>query len=955
MTTTARRRLPRGGRVRRPLAALALMLAAVTTSTSLAVLGAAPASAAGTLDLVAPVTDNYKTWIDDRGGPHDPDNRTSLLMDAIRVGDQTYVVPQSVRDSAGSPVGAPTEWDAAGGIPLALSAGGPTVARLAFEHDGGNAWSYFRLWTDGVFGPLMTIDRATFVADPHPPVAGTFILRSTDGTVLASRAVRYRYDAAIAALPSTSVEWHGALGRWYVGTGTTMPTPLNWPSGAAVSSTSSGTHQAQVSLPAGAGTLYVTPVDLAGIPVPRVPESLSLTWSPSGDGRPTAAAGPGAWRGVPVTLPAGEYDLTVSGTCASACRYDYQPQALTPAQAHVVAGATTYRPDAEIRAAGGEWLGAGTVSTDPTVQSVPVTVPSGGTRTLEVRVTNAGSGPDSIGVADARAGTHGAFTYTWTYQGADVTTQVHDDGWFLLSDVPAGQSRTLQLTVAATGAVGATAQYALHAYHSPASAGIKDVVGTALTVGEPESTGGDYQRPEAAPEVPVQPCSRYAAPGGSDDNPGTKEQPVLSLNRLSSVLEPGQTGCIPDGADLVLPATGGTGIIKGGAPGAPKIIRAETYGARATVTGLGKFLVPATESDLVLMDLDIRGSLDTGGGNLFHVNGDRVMLDGVDLSWPRNICLGVGASGGQEAHDFVLIDSRIHDCGATHDNNPQDVGGAHGAYLQFVRDGDDADAWGAVVYNTLFDHNDARGLQLYPDADDVLVDRAVLYGNGANLNLGSDSASVRTEGARVRHTILGDSRLDFDDPDDPNPSDSNDVVGNFSGAGNNGADNRLTASCLYNTVRPGLLFDAGGTGNVVLSDMVLDQPAVFVDVAARDFRLAAGSPCQDMGLADAARLPGGTSTTPPQDLENLAAPAIAGRFRVGSRVRAVEGSWSPAPVGYGYRWLVGGKPVTGAAGSARTLLLKSAWRGRSVALRLTVLAPDGYLDRTLRVPGRKVR
>ena len=336
----------------------------------------------------------------------------------------------------------------------------------------------------------------------------------------------------------------------------------------------------------------------------------------------------------------------------------------------------------------------------------------------------------------------------------------------------------------------------------------------------------------------------------------------------------------------------------GGTAGQPKIIRPETPGQRATVRGLTKFLVPFGASDLILQDVDIRGSHDAGGGNLFHVNGARVMLDGVDISWPRNICLGVGANG-QPAKDFVLIDSRIHDCGSTHDNDPNDPGGAHGAYLQFVdQSADDADGWGAVVYNSLFDHNDGRGLQLYPDVDDILVDHVVLYGNGSNLNIGADSPTVRSEGNQIRNTILAKSRLDYDDPVDPNPTSTNEVVGYFPLESHNGADNRLVDSCVSNTVKPEVpLISVTSNGNSLAAvNVTLDQPPTFVDVAARDFRITAGSTCQGMGLTDASRLPGGpdVTTTAP------AAPTVTGSSPSGG---AVSVSFTPGSNG--------GSPITG--------------------------------------------
>lgn len=849
----------------RRLLPLLIVLAVGVVSSAPSLMSPPAATANGVLTFDGPITDNYKTWHPRTG----TDNRTSLLFTGVTVGATTYVVSDATRAAYGTALGAPTEWHAAGGIPLSTSPDGPTVARLRFDHDGANAWSYFRLWPDGTFGPLMTIDRPAFVANPNAAVQGTFTLRTTGGDVLGTRTVNYRYDAGVAALPETSSEWNGPLGRWYVGADLSAPTPLNWPAAIAISGTPSGAHQASIDIEADvASTIYVAPVDIAGLPIPRGDTPVNLAWTPAGAGRPTSAGGTSAWRPVTVTVPDGTYSVQATGTCATACRFDFAPQALTAATSTIEAGAAPepqYQPDAEVRPAGGAWAGDGVFNTTGAGQSVTAAIPLGSSRDFEVRVTNDGNVTDTFGLADARAGTHTAFDYTWRYEGTDVTSQVHDDGWFLLNEVPVGASRTLQLSVTAVSTVGATATYGLHAYHSPANAGIKDVVTFQLTVAEADpGTGGNYVRPAGAPEVPIQACSRWASPTGNDANPGTQASPVLSLSRLTAVLAPGQTGCLEDNSTIELPATGGLGIMTGGTAGQPKIIRPETPGQRATVRGLGKFLVSSTQSDLIVMDVDFRGSESAGGGNLVQINGDRVMLDGVDISWPRNICLGVGSSA-DPAEDFVLIDSRIHGCGTTHVNNPADPGGAHGAYLQYVRDGADADQWGAIIYNTLFDHNDARGLQLYPDVDDVLVDHVVLYGNGSNLNIGADSTAVRSEGNVISNSILANSRLPFDDPVNPNPTSSNDVVGYFPGGGHNGANNVIVDSCLSNTVRPGLLFAVTSNGNsLVRQNVTQNQPPTFVNVATRDFRLTTASTCQGMGLTDITRLPLGLGAPAPQ-------------------------------------------------------------------------------------------
>lgn len=387
-----------------------------------------------------------------------------------------------------------------------------------------------------------------------------------------------------------------------------------------------------------------------------------------------------------------------------------------------------------------------------------------------------------------------------------------------------------------------------------------------------------YERP--VPEVPVQECSKYAAPTGDDANPGTRTAPVRTLTALSVALSPGQTGCVQDGSTTVFddPTLGSTSArLRGGAPGQPKIIRPETLGARATFRSTGRFYVDENQSDLVLKDLTLVKTVG-GSSNAMMVDGDRVTLDGIDLSYADNICLDVGGDprgGGTaaSADDFVLINSRVHDCGLNHVNDPTDPGGAHGLYISYVRDGADADSWGAIVHNSVFDHNKDRGIQLYPDVDDTLIDQVVIFANGSNLNIGSqtsgpdDPLAVRSDRSVVRNSIIGNSRLDAYEPGNANITATADVLGNFAHGVGNGAANVVRDSCLYNTSRNDHLFEVTDNDTTALrmEGMTLNQPAQFFDLEARDFRLSPASPCQGMGLADASRLPGAIPA-PPQGM-----------------------------------------------------------------------------------------
>lgn len=797
-------------------------LAAVVMGALLAVLGivgvGAPttALAAGDIEFVDPVTDNYKVMIGDRPGP---DNRTSFLFTGVRVGATTYVVPQAVRDT-GNASGAPQLLgEAPVGMPLATSVGGPVVAYLSYEHTGMNAWNYYRLWNTGTFGPLITVNRPAFVADPHPAVTISFTLRDTADQIIGTRQITYRYDAQIAALPDTSPEWNGPLGRFHVGAGTGTPTPLNWPAGTGISSSPTGPHQANLSVPANqAATIYVAATDIAGLAVPRfqtsssdsAPKPVTLTWAVPGDGKPTSATPEAGWRPVNINLPVGTHNLTASGQCDDYCRYDWQTVALASATSQIVA------------------VGAGTPS--------------------------------------------------------------------------------------------------------------------------------DYVRP--VPEVPIQPCSRYAAPDGNDANPGTAAQPVKNIRTLTLKLSPGQTGCLKNDSTITLDA-GGRGIMFGGAAGAPKVIRPETPGKRATVLGPNGFLIDHDQSDLIFKDIDFRKTTNTSG-SLFRVDGDRVMLDGVDLTYAYNICLDVGgdARNGEwhrTAHDFVLIDSRIHDCGSAYLTNPDYVTqGWHGAYLQLIRDGD-GDGKGAIIYNSLFDVNKDRGIQLYSDADDVHIDRVVMYGNGTNFNVGADTgdgevAASRPDRARVTNSILANARYVPYNPANPGYSNTADVVGYFPGTTGGGADNRIIDSCLSNTIDNSHLFEVSGTEpkGLQLQDVTLNQPPTFANAAGRDFRLTAGSSCQGKGLADASRLPGASTGGPAGPGGTPSGPAdpggptprvvigtvdYAGSLKIGATLRARVGGVKPSGVKFTYQWRRGSKVIAGA--TRATYKVKLADVGRRITVRVT--------------------
>ncbi|HXH77695.1 fibronectin type III domain-containing protein [Nocardioides sp.] len=572
----------------------------------------APAAAADAVSLVDAVTDNYKTWKD---GPNRPnvgtENRTSMLFTGLSVGATTYVVPTAQIQAIGSVNGAPQTL--ANGIPLATSAGGAVSAYLRFTQpaNAGTDTAYYRVFSGGTFGIYSVINRGTF---QQTPLNLTLTLRDTAGATLTTLPASYRHDAQIAALPSEYLEYGGPNGRWHVGP-TADPTALNWPSSVKVSSTPTGDHQATVSVQAStATTLYFTPVDIAGIAVPRFTDwngNVAPLSVYKGQTLQGPASGTGTTRTFTVTAPVGDYLYRVAGFCDGYCTVDYadmpversftvssatgrapsapgtpyaQPgdgratvswpgpadlgvgsgleyvvtaqrtgdataasrtcttTALTcdvtglynladhaePYRFTVVARNSVgsspaseasnavrpqlprYQPDVSLFSGPGGF-GYGVYTTTGEGQVYDVSVQAGSRYSVMMMVTNWGNTTDTFDLTEARGGQHDAFTRTWTDGGTDVTASFSPEaGGYRIRDIRQGleQPVFLGIAVPADTPTGTVATFALHANHSPASAGIRDVMVLRVT-----STGGPPP-PPPPPTPSYRPDASIASPVG---------------------------------------------------------------------------------------------------------------------------------------------------------------------------------------------------------------------------------------------------------------------------------------------------------------------------------------------------------------------------------------------------------------------------------------------------------
>lgn len=190
-----------------------------------------------------------------------------------------------------------------------------------------------------------------------------------------------------------------------------------------------------------------------------------------------------------------------------------------------------------------------------------------------------------------------------------------------------------------------------------------------------------------APSAPADAgCSHYAAPpaDGGDDvtGDGSQASPWASPFVLLARLDPGETGCLKDGATFNL-GPGEAQSATTGTAAAPKILRPATPGARATIQAtLGSAFLPAS-AYLVLRDLNLRrirpADCETPapvnpaacGGSLLQLDGDHLTLEGMDLTYPHNICADIGQDPRQGATNrsdgIVIRRSRIHTAAATTD------------------------------------------------------------------------------------------------------------------------------------------------------------------------------------------------------------------------------------------------------------------------------------------------
>jgi parallel beta-helix repeat protein len=211
------------------------------------------------------------------------------------------------------------------------------------------------------------------------------------------------------------------------------------------------------------------------------------------------------------------------------------------------------------------------------------------------------------------------------------------------------------------------------------------------------------------------------------------------------------------------------------------------------------------------------------------VNGSRVRISGNDITNRHGICVVVARYYGLRTDLFRIERNRIHDCRPATNH-------IHGIYVTDGRHGLIRDN---VIYN-----NGDKGIVLYPNAQDELVEGNTIDGNRTGVHFGGGYGTASSDNTVSANIVT------FPRPRDGWPARFN-VEAYWPGPA--GSRNLVRGNCLFTDAsddyftgdprRSGVMPSAAG---VSVSGIVARNPR-YVHRGGGDYRLAADSPCAGMG------------------------------------------------------------------------------------------------------------
>jgi hypothetical protein len=315
---------------------------------------------------------------------------------------------------------------------------------------------------------------------------------------------------------------------------------------------------------------------------------------------------------------------------------------------------------------------------------------------------------------------------------------------------------------------------------------------------------------DSTPAAPKPVCDRFAAPGGSDAQPGTKRRPLASVQQLAKILRPGETGCLRSGA--YEPSSGPyvLSVERGGTTGAPITIRSFP-GERARLVGI--VVVEKGVGNVVLSRLDIEGP---GVQNTVKIYGADVIVEDsrITNALRGSSCVILG-NASLSAIRPVIRRNRIHDCGS----NAVDYNHHHGIYVSNAADGRIV---GNVIWNVA-----SKAIQLYPNAQRMRVVENVVDGGPPSIRgsiiIGGNAEQASSGNLVERNVIAYARRYNIESYWE----------------GEIGTGNVARSNCVWGGLRGNIGQQVGFSA----TDNLVADPQ-FVSRDDRDYRLGPGSRCR---------------------------------------------------------------------------------------------------------------
>ncbi|MDO8363793.1 MAG: right-handed parallel beta-helix repeat-containing protein [Actinomycetota bacterium] len=378
----------------------------------------------------------------------------------------------------------------------------------------------------------------------------------------------------------------------------------------------------------------------------------------------------------------------------------------------------------------------------------------------------------------------------------------------------------------------------MHTNRSHALRRLAGLLGT-TTAAIALSFAGSPGTADAAP-VPTA-CTLYASPIGSDAGTGAADRPFQSLPRLAAALTPGTVGCLRAGIyqlPSVPAARGGAvqllNLTKGGTPAAPAVLR---NAPGADVRVVGRIVITPAAANLVIagLTLDGGGTLNDEASSV-TVLANNVALKGNTITAPTRICVSIGAYGSSRVTvtGTVVEGNRIHHCGDDRAWGAVRTGYAHnqehGVYVEGAR--------GTIIQHNIIDHNDARGVQLFADADGTVVQNNIIDANTSGINIGGWAGAGfnygRSEGNILRNNLITNSsrmavEVNWDGVAAPTGSLTNLIDGN----------------CVFGSNPNAVL---GSTQGITWAAGNRWADPQYNNLSSGDYRLTATSPCIGKGV-----------------------------------------------------------------------------------------------------------